>query len=1186
MDDCEFDLEVRLLDGVHALQAGRELQLGTPAVRSLFAFLALSAGTTVTKADIIGALWGDTAPRSAVGSVYTYVSSLRKALPPGPDTVHSSPLLTSTRAGYRLRVTADAVDARRFEGLAGLARRHAGTGDLAGALPHCDGALAQWTGSALGGAVGPFAEGERSRLGLLRLDLRELRCEALIHTAATTEAIADLTVLTAAHPLRERLRELLMLALYRDGRQAEALDVYRDARTRLVETLGVEPGRGLRSMHERVLTGTLHIPIRSRSATTTVMGPAAPLPPGPPAPSPALAPTGLAQALIMPPTVAPAGARPGTVRAKRPAEAPDAEPGSCPADPSAIPPTTAPAPPSVRPLTPAAVIPAPRSGECPASPLADAPASPSAEAPASLPAVPPALPSAEAPASPPAVPPASPSAEAPASPSAEAPGAAPATVLHHGIRATATPTAGSELPATGSATGPGTAPAPRFAAPGAPGAAGEAPASTRPSTGHLTDTPEAAPAPTSPQPSEWRVRPAQLPRALPDFTGREGALLRLLELSGTGAPDEADACAVISSIDGAAGVGKTALAIHAAHRLAPAFADGQLYLDLCGFDPSRSPVTPQDALARLLWGLGARGEVLKADLEVQAATYRSLLAGRRVLILLDNAADADQVRPLLPATPGCLVLVTSRHKLPGLVAREGARRVSLGLLEPAESERLLRRVLGDARVDTDPGAARALAGYCGHLPLALRIAAERIVCADHGAIADVVAELRVARDRLDALTAPDDESPAVRAVFAASYRVLSPEQAHVFRLLGLHPGAEITVPEAAALLEMPTTRARIHLDALVRRHLLEHVARDRYRPHDLLRLYAAERAREDEPRQVAVAAVERIMRWYLASVAAVREALTPGLGPRCRLLAAPEPDLPDLAPVAPASYDEAIEWAHRELPSLTRALNTATTHGLDTLAAALACAMGALCHGTSRWREWLRVTEIGRRAAERAGDLLSLGRLYNDRGVAHHFLGRTVEAVDCHRSAVALLIDLQDTDTEDDRSVAAGITVAYAMMGRHLGSLDLLHKALDITRGKGLHLAEVTVLECLGAVLSGLGLHGEAITHGRRCVELNRAAGFDHMLPHSLSQVATSCLNAGRVEEAIDHFEEALRIWRRLGDSWGERRGVLGLAHARSLRHAAARRADGPSAAARPAPDNDDAQAPETFRSDAYWACT
>jgi hypothetical protein len=359
------------------------------------------------------------------------------------------------------------------------------------------------------------------------------------------------------------------------------------------------------------------------------------------------------------------------------------------------------------------------------------------------------------------------------------------------------------------------------------------------------------------------VVPRQLPVAARHFAGRAGALTVLAGLAAeAGGADGAGRAMVISVIEGTAGIGKTALAVHFAHQVAGDFPDGQLYVNLRGFDPAGPPMTPGEAVHIFLDALGVRAGQLPASLDAQVGLYRSLLAGRRMLVLLDNARDAGQVRPLLPASPGCLVLVTSRSQLTGLAAAEGAMPLALDLLTGEEAKELLAARLGGDRLAADPAAAQELTGLCARLPLALAIAAARAATQPALPLADLAAELRDAGGRLDALDA-GDAAASVRAVFSWSYQQLDAAAARMFRLLGLHPGPAIGTPAAASLAGLPPRPARTVLTELTRAHLLAEPAPGRFAFHDLLRAYAAERAQADEGGTERHAAVHRMLDHYL-----------------------------------------------------------------------------------------------------------------------------------------------------------------------------------------------------------------------------------------------------------------------------------------------------------------------------------
>jgi hypothetical protein len=442
------------------------------------------------------------------------------------------------------------------------------------------------------------------------------------------------------------------------------------------------------------------------------------------------------------------------------------------------------------------------------------------------------------------------------------------------------------------------------------------------STGDVMDLPGSNLITTDFMIGALRPIPAQLPHDVPGFTGREPELAALDSL----VADQESAAVVISAIEGVAGIGKTALAVHFAHRVAGAFPDGQLYVNLRGFDPDQPPLASHDVLAGFLRALGADPSQMPADLDELAAMYRSLLSGRRVLIVLDNAASADQVRPLLPGTAGCLSIVTSRNRLSGLVARDGAQRLTLDVLPPGEAVALIARVTGNERAAADPAAARRLAQLCGWLPLALRITADRAATHRHLAMTDLVDELTREQDRLDVLSA-DEKTTQVRAVFSWSYQALPPESARAFRRLGLHPGPDISVPAAAALIDAAIPETRQLLKTLTSGHLLEEIGRDRYQFHDLVRVYAAECAQDSEPESHRAAAIRRLLTWYLHAADAFYRTFNPD-NPHIRL----EPPAPACRPPVFTTHRQALDWAEGELANLLPTLRQAVTAGDDAIA--------------------------------------------------------------------------------------------------------------------------------------------------------------------------------------------------------------------------------------------------------------
>ena len=377
-------------------------------------------------------------------------------------------------------------------------------------------------------------------------------------------------------------------------------------------------------------------------------------------------------------------------------------------------------------------------------------------------------------------------------------------------------------------------------------------------------------------------------------------------------------------IAGTAGAGKTSLALRWAHQVQYRFPDGQLYVNLRGYDPAE-PITPQEALRRFLTALGIPADSVPRDMDTAAALYRSLLADRRTLIVLDNAATAAQVRPLLPGSAGCLAVVTSRSPLSGLAIRDGARRLTLGILPEPEAVALLRAVTTDYRAEDDSAKLIELARLCARLPIALRIAGERAATHPHLRLDDLIAELRDESVLWDTLsTGEDDESEAVRTVFAWSYRALQPDAARLFRLLGLHPGPDFSPAAAAALAGLSFSRTRQLLNVLTGAYLLEQTAPERHEFHDLLRAYSADLARHEESSQQRTAALCRVLDWYLHTADAAQSWIEPG---EARIPLHPPDET--VTPLSFSSYDAAATWSEQEHINLLSVTRAAENAGLD-----------------------------------------------------------------------------------------------------------------------------------------------------------------------------------------------------------------------------------------------------------------
>ncbi|MEN3299532.1 BTAD domain-containing putative transcriptional regulator [Pseudonocardia sp.] len=661
--------------------------------------------------------------------------------------------------------------------------------------------------------------------------------------------------------------------------------------------------------------------------------------------------------------------------------------------------------------------------------------------------------------------------------------------------------------------------------------------------------------------------PRQLPAAVASFTGREPELRTLGGLL-DGITDDAG-LVLISAIDGTAGVGKTALAVHWAHRVATRFPDGQLYVNLRGYDAQR-PLTPAAALAGFLRALGVSGRDVPVDVDERAGRYRSLLSGRRVLVVLDNAGTADQVRPLLPGSGGCVVVVTSRDPLAGLVARDGARRIDLDALPAEEAMALLRALIG-GRADADPGSTATLARQCAGLPLALRLAAERAAASPAEPLADLVAELADLQRRLDLLDIGPDPHTALRAVFSWSYERLNDAAARAFRLIGLHYGAGLDANAVAALIDGTLEHSRRLLDDLVRAHLIQHTGSDRYAMHDLLRAYARELSAGTDPADDRHDALARLADHYLhAAGAAVMAWYPTRRGHR----------LPPPARVTWSAFADrgaALEWLDTERANLVLTVIRTAEDGSPRHAVLLAATIFIYLETGAHFSDALTVHTHAYRAATDLGDLagqaralarlgtatvdlgqhdeaaghlgraLDLFRRLDDPSGAAHALtalgriaqqhGRYPQAIDYYEQVLAAELD---PDTETDR-VLCNLGLLELRLGRYGAAAEHLDEAQRIARRRGDGNAESGVLDELGNLYSRLGDHGRAEEAYQRakalCVQVGNPYGVAHVTLH-LAELAQ---RQGRYPEAGDGYRRALVQLRQLGDRFGEAEARAGL---------------------------------------------
>ncbi len=858
--------------------------------RTVLAALLLNADRVVSVDELIEILWGDSPPPSARVTVQNHVMRLRKTL----GRVAGSRLSTQP-PGYRIRVNAGELDVSRFETHLNAARAAARGSEWDAAAAQARAALALWRGQPLEDVHSELlASRQAPRLGELRMQAVETRIAADLHRGRHAEVIAELRQLVSADPLRENLHELLILALYRDGRRGDALAAYRQARRVLVDELGTEPGSRLRELHRQVLAADPALEV-----TSPVFG---------------------------------------------------------------------------------AVN-------------------------------------------------------------------------------------GSQL-----------------------------------------------------------MFPRQLPRAVSNFTGRAAelaALTRLLEQSGRDVP----ATMVISAIGGTAGVGKTALAVQWAHQVADQFPDGQLYVNLRGYDPDQ-PVTAADALAGFLSALGVDGQNLPADEAERAAQYRSLLAGKRVLIVLDNASDVGQVRPLLPATPGSTVVVTSRDSLAGLVARDGANRLELDLLPLSDAVALLRQLTG-RRTERDRASVEELAAQCCRLPLALRVAAELAAARPAASLHALVTELGDQQRRLDMFDTGGDPRSALRAVFSWSYDHLDVVAARAFRLIGFHPGSDLELYAVAALADITPDRARHVLDVLARAHLIQPAAAGRYGLHDLLRAYARELAASTDGEQEEYAALTRLFDYYQVAAAAAMDLLFPAEAHR-------RPRLPSVAAARPAMADEADAraWLERERANLVSMVVHCAGHGWPRHATDLAATLFRYLMDGNHFPEALVVHDHARWAANRAGDRAAEAIALNGLAGVHYRQGRYHRAAGHLEDALAMSSQLGDRAGE--ARTLDNLSTVVGQQGQYEQAADLLRRAASIYRELGDRLGEARSLDNLGVLLQHRGHYEQAARLHRRALAIHRELGDGHGEAYSLDNLGTIDLRQGNLRQATSSLEQSLTLFRQFGDRVGE----------------------------------------------------
>jgi DNA-binding SARP family transcriptional activator/tetratricopeptide (TPR) repeat protein len=898
-------MQFRLLGPLEIWDGDERIDLDGAKQRALLALLLLNANRTVRRAQVIDWLWELEPPRTAQDLMHQHVSRLRRTLRGCRTAELSSQRLLTQPSGYMLQVQSEELDLDRFERLVDEAHQLMAAHELELASGILGQALRLWRGAALGNLPSSLpVDAERTRLEELRLTVLEERIEADLGVGRHAVLVGELEALVSAHPLRERLRAQLMLALYRSGRQPEALGVYQATRRLLAADYGLEPGSRLRELEQAIL--------RDEPALYDLTGD-----------------TGL------------------------------------------------------------------------------------------------------------------------------------------------------------------------------------------PSLQHRP-----------PQPI-----PRELPSPIVEFTGRTPELELLAQLLGA-TSTTANCPVVISGIDGMGGIGKSALAIQAANRLTERFPDGQLYVNLHGATPGQTPRSPLDALGQLLRSLGLDPAAIPAQVEEAAVRWRSLAAGRRLLILLDNAQDAAQVRPLLPGSPSCAVVVTSRQVLGAL---DGAHSLHLGVLAADDALELLGRISGRQRVVAEPAAAAEVVGWCGRLPLAIRTAGARLAARPTWPIRELADRLADATRRLDELTV---QGLAVRAAFDVSLQTLQGSldevdqaAAAAFGLLSLPDGPDVGVAAAARLLDQPESTTETLLERLVDTQLLQTPWPGRYRFHDLVRLHARQHAagrqvhHEDQ-----LDALTRLLGFYTATSWSTLALIRPG----DRRLAGAAPrwthggrQFSDLG--------ASLAWLEAERGNLLAAIWQAAALA-PAVPAELSIQLAWALHGFfsvgSYWEDCIAANQTALRLALRTGDGVAQAFAHNDLGVAYEALGRYQEALASHHQS--LTISRTREDRKGQAASLGNLGRVHQRLGHYREALTSLRDSLAINRALGDRRGQAVNLGNFGTLYERLGRYQEADNSLQESLTLFRELGERHAVASVLNDIGRVHERSGRYQDAIIVLEDSLAICRELGDRMDE----------------------------------------------------
>jgi DNA-binding SARP family transcriptional activator/tetratricopeptide (TPR) repeat protein len=923
-------VQVRLLGPVDVIADGGSRPVPGLRRKAVLATLALRGGEVVGTDRLVDAVWGESAPRAATSTLQSHVSYLRNVL-------GSKAAILARPPGYVLDLGGDGTDVQLAER---LLRQGTQSADPVDGARHLQAALALWRGRPLADVAGlAWLEEQAGRLDLLGMQVKRALFEARLAAGENAQLVPDLEQMAADHPLDEQVRAQLMLALYRSGRQADALAAYHKLRRTLNDQLGIDPGQVLRSLETAILQQDPDLDVPAPTATLPPASPAVPI-------------------------------------------------------------------------------------------------------------------------------------------------------------------------------------------------------------------------------------PAQLPPGVPAFAGRSAELASLDAILSRASPTESagSAAVVISAVSGTAGVGKTALAVHWAHRVSGQFPGGQLYVNLRGFDPDGAATSPEVAVRGFLDALGVPAARIPEGLPAQVGLYRSLLAGQQVLVVLDNARDAEQVRPLLPGSPGCLAIVTSRSQLTSLVATEGAYPISLDLLTAVDARDLLASRLGAGRVASEPDAVENLIAGCARLPLALAIAAARAATNPGFPLAVFATELREATRPLDALHG-GDLAADVRSVFFCSYRALSTGAARLFRLLGLHCGPDINIAAAASLAAIPPDQARALLAEVTHAHLLAEHSPGRYAFHDLLRAYATEQARALDRHDARHAAVHRVLEHYLHTAHGAAMLIDPYVDP-----IALTPPQPGVIVGQPATAADAMCWFTTDHVTLVAAVRLAAETGFDTHAWQLAWTLNAFLLRRGLWTDQAMAQRAGLDAARRIGDtageaharhglalgyarsgcfrdaypyfrqaLRQFGKIgdYSSQAIIHSslawlaerrqrpadMLSHSVRALDLYRAA--------DHQAECAKMLN-DIGYSHALLGNYQQAITYCERALAATRELAERDGEAATWDSLGYIHHQLGNHLRAITCYERSVDLCRELADRYNEAATTNHLGDVHRSAGDIGAARRAWTHALRIFHEIDHPDGD----------------------------------------------------